>query len=498
MNEETPVTSHPLSVEQEEQYLEVKTKDLVEDFNSDDFAAMMEGGLKDLRLHFERGEKIVGKVCRVDEKNVYVDIKSTQEGIIDKVEFINKEGELTVQVGDIVEAFVVDTRKGITLSVKLGGDLIDSNLDEAFKNGIAVEGKFIAERKGGYTVSIGSGEAFCPYSQADLFVTQGHSLVGVQGLFIITQYSDRDMVVSRKKVLVQEQKKQIEALKWSMKVGDRLAGEVVKVLDFGAFVDIGGIQGMIPASELSYTGKRQNVSDVLSVGDRVEVIVKALNWEAEKITLSYRGAKTSWHDIESEFTQGLLCEGVVTRIESYGAFVEIDDEVEGLLHISSVAETLNRRVKSLHDVMNVGDTIIVEIDAVDIEKHRISLLYSYENLTQEDKQYIKDKKDGVGAGQSYTGTVSFIKPFGVIVDLGAGRSGLLHQSATGGKITHKIGETVDVVVRDVAEGGKRVSLILAGATEEENPLDDWMHHKATIQQEGELNSMASLLGEIKF
>lgn len=543
------------------------------DNDVDDFEAMINQSLEGLTLRFKNGEQVKGRVSRIDGKSVYINLKSRQDGIIDRAEFLDKEGNLSVNLDDEVEAMVLSTRNDtLQLTVKMDGLMAAGHLSEAYAAGIPVEGRFKEERKGGYTVDVGGVDAFCPYSQADLRpLPAGTSLVGVTGTFLITQLSeDGDVVVSRRRILERDREKQKEALKFTLKIGDRITGEVTRIMEFGAFVDLGGTEGLIPAAELSWSGKRVSPSDMLREGDRAEVIVKAIDWERDRISLSYRGAKIPWEaiadqyrigstcrgtvmriepfgvfveigddvdgllhisqianalhkrikspgeiykvgdevtvriesidderhrisltlppegfqmgwdEIAEEFAPGTLCEGIVTRLEPFGAFVELEDGLEGLLHISRIGNAYRRRIKTPQEVLSVGEEIIVEVEAVDPERRRIS-------LSLPEKESASAKEMEIKMGDRFDGIVKFIKPFGVVIELGGGLSGLLHQSQTGDRVIHRIGDCVPVIVSEVSEDKRRISLILPDAVEtqkEEAEIREWLDRNQAPETNG--------------
>lgn len=548
-----------------------------------DYEAMVEASLKNLQIKFRTGAQIKGVVCGMDDKSVFLNVKSTQEGILDRRELLDENGEMTVKVGDEIDAMILSTKNDLLmLTAKMDGVLAAQHLDDAFKAGLPVEGRFGDERKGGYSVDIGGVTAFCPYSQADLRpLPQGTSLSGIPGVFLITQLTDDDCVVSRRRILEQERNKKRDALKFNLKIGDKITGEVTRIMDFGAFVELGGIEGMIPASELSWSGRRVIPSEILKEGDRAEVIVKDIDWERERVSLSYRGAKIAWEsiaeefhpgrtvrgtimrmesfgafvelgnevegllhvnemsnyfhkrvkrpedvykigdeisvtihnidderhrislllppdgthmtweEIEEEFTPGTLCEGIITRMESFGVFVELEDEVEGLLHISKIGSALRRHIKSPDEVFHMGEELVVEIESVDAERRRISLRLP-------PKEVSADESVSLEIGQTYEGVVKFMKPFGVIIDLGNRHTGLLHQSQTGDKIIHKIGDKVNVVIEAIGEDDK-ISLTLPeslAAKAEEAELREWFDKKDEVKTVNELSAISDAFNGI--
>ncbi len=332
---------------------------------------MITNKIEGYKLNFKAGEKITGEIVLIDKKSIFVDIQSTSEGVINREELVNKDGELTVKVGDSIEAYYIKTSsEGIFLTIKMSGNVAEQHLSEAFSNKIPVDGKVLEERKGGFTVKIGNSDAFCPYSQISLRRQEASSFIGNSYPFIIQEMNSRNLVVSRRVYLEKEKESILEKLKESLSVGDNVTGTVIKVLDFGAFVDLDGTDGFIPVSELSWS-RSVKAKDVVSEGDTVDVVIKNLDWKNDKITLSFKSAKSPWSSMVEQYSIGSKCQATITNLQHFGAFAEINEGVEGLIHISKLGA--GRRINHPKEVVKVGDILDVEIDNINFEKQQISL-----------------------------------------------------------------------------------------------------------------------------
>ena len=336
----------------------------------ENFESILNASMDNLKMDFKSGDKVTGTISSIDKKTIFVDIKAMSEGIINREEFLT-DGELSIKVGDEIEAYYIDsTDEGIFLTVKMSGDTMDKHLLDAYSSGIPVEGKVLKEQKGGYIVKVGSSEAFCPYSQMSLNRESADKLIGNSYAFHVQEMKSSNLVVSRRKILLDEQEQEKESLRESLQVGDIVTGTVRKILDFGVFVNLGPVDGLIPMSELSW--KRGVKADsILSEGDEVRVAIKALNWKTEKITLSFKSASTPWSDIESKYALGNISTATVVKLEAFGAFVELENEIEGLVHISKLG--IKKRINHAKEAVSIGEKILVKVIKMDSDKHQIGL-----------------------------------------------------------------------------------------------------------------------------
>lgn len=402
------------------------------DTSGDDFAAMLEefGGTSAKKL--EPGDKVEAEVIHLSKDAVFCKVSPTQEGVLPLTEVTDETGEPTVAVGDRIEAFVTSTRGGIELRRKLGRDVIDVELlEQAKAERMPIEGTVTGVNKGGLEVAVGGTRGFCPIGQADVdYVEDASVLVGKTLEFLVSDVREegRNVVLSRRALLEARRREQAEKTLSTLEVGARVSGTVSRVLDFGAFVDIGGVDGLIPISQLSYSNV-EAVADIVSPGDHVEVEVLKIEDDPKRpgrprIGLSLKAAQQDPFDLHADaLGVGSEHEGEVTRVEGYGAFVEIFPGLQGLVHVSELGY---ERVRHPSDVVRVGDAVRVRILKVDPGERRIS-------LSIKDAQPEPLAADGspLAPGAMVQGIVERIERYGVFVSLAGGPSALLPASETG-------------------------------------------------------------------
>lgn len=336
---------------------------------------------KKSQQRLNRGEQVRGRVIEIASNVAFVNIGAKAEAMIDLVEFKDAEtGEIRLAVGDEIEARVADDggRSGtIVLRRTMGRGAGVAELEQAHALGIAVEGTVVGQNKGGYEIQMGGVRAFCPGSQIDVRRADPDSYVGQRLRFQITKIdgNGRNVVVSRRVVLEAEAAEKAAATWERLRVGSVVDGTVVSLRDFGAFVDLGGVEGMIHVSELGYT-RSQHPSEVLEVGQRVQAQVIKVEPGAAgargRIGLSLRAlARDPWTDVAQQFPVGSETKGVVQRLEPFGAFVQIAPGVEGLVHISQMS--LDRRLSHARQAATAGQEVDVTIVSIDPEKRRIGL-----------------------------------------------------------------------------------------------------------------------------
>jgi small subunit ribosomal protein S1 len=330
------------------------------------------------------GERIQGKVVAVGSEQVFVDIGAKAEASIDIENLKDAEGNVTVAVGDPVEAVVasVDAETGaIVLGGRHGRQVHGgAELEDAYRQGLPVEGTITGAIKGGLEVQIAGHRAFCPASQADIrFVEDLSSLVGQHHAFRITKFEGGrrvNLVVSRRALLEEQQAVLAAETRESLKEGAVMTGTVTGMKEFGAFVDLGGVEGMVHVSELAL-GRVGHPQEVLHVGQQVEVAVLRIEQTGnpkrpEKIALSIRAlAKDPWSDAASRYRPGTRINGKVTRTQPFGAFVELEPGLEGMVHVSELGA--GRRINHPDEVLRTGQTVEVTVLQVDGERRRIGL-----------------------------------------------------------------------------------------------------------------------------
>src|SRR5882672_2800053 len=292
---------------------------------------------------FEKGQTVEGTIVAIGPEVAFVDVGGKGEATIDIDELKDAEGNLEVAVGDRIQAMVVSTVGGLTLSRKLArGAATRRQLEDAFHTGLPVEGKVERAVKGGYEVRIARQRAFCPVSQIDTIRSDAASHEGRVYQFRIVEFKEggRNLVVSRRALLEEEQRAQAADVRRSIVAGAVLTGRVTSVREFGAFVDLGGgVQGLLHVSEMGWS-RVSDTSQVVKPGDQITVKVLQVDETKEKISLGLKQLTADpWSNVRATYEVGQVRTGRVTRIAQFGAFVELEPGVEGLAHASTFAPT---------------------------------------------------------------------------------------------------------------------------------------------------------------
>ena len=437
---------------------------------NDAFGDVLDNQLSRLRKGFDPGERVSGTVTAIDRNGVFVDINARCEGIIDRTELENDEGELTVAVGDTVEAYFLGGREDeLRLTTRISGGADTEMLFNAYQAGIPVEGRVESEINGGFQVNVSGNRGFCPYSQIDVHRQEPGLFIGQTLLFDILEFDEHrgDLVLSRRQLLEREREKNKEELKKSLSEDDIVEGTVTKLMPFGAFVDLGGIDGLIPISQLAW-GHTEKPEDIVSVGEKVRVLIRDIDWDRERISLSLRHAQGDpWQDLSYRYHVGMKVEGRVVRLMPFGAFVELEPGVDGLVHISKLGA--GRRVNHPKEVVSEGDTVAVSIEKIDLDERRIGLSMEDTGAAASEEEQVFGSPEDVRPGATITGRVDGIKDFGVFVELPGEQTGLLHISEIDlgstrdkeGALKNKfpLGSTIRVTVKKIE--GDRIGLTLS-------------------------------------
>ena len=342
------------------------------------FAAMFERSQKDSG-HLTPGSKVEATVLTITKDWVFLDTGRKGEGVLDIKELTDADGNLSVKVGDKVSAWFISSRNNeMRFTTKLGGGgqgaAGNAQLEEAYAAGIPVEGVVEKEVKGGFEVKVAGSRAFCPFSQMGLRrVDDSAALIGKHMAFRISEYAEngRNIVLSHRALLEEELQEKKDALKETLKVGDRVKGTVTSLRDFGAFVSIGCVEGLLPISEVAYT-RVNDVSEILSVGQELDLVVKGIDWEKDRISFSLKDTLVDpWEEAASAFPEGSYQNGKVARLTPFGAFVTLGSGVDGLIHISKLGA--GKRIQHPKEVLAEGQAVEVKVEGVDREQRRISL-----------------------------------------------------------------------------------------------------------------------------
>jgi small subunit ribosomal protein S1 len=340
----------------------------------EDFASMFEASLRAER--FERGQTIEGTIVGIGPEVAFVNVGGKGEAVIEIAELKNDEGVLEVAVGDRIQAMVVSTEGGLTLSRRLArGAATERQLKDAFHAGLPVEGRVERAVKGGYEVRIARQRAFCPLSQIDILRnTSPAEHEGRVYAFRIIEYKEggRNLIVSRRALLEEEQRASAGEVRRSIVAGAVLTGHVISVREFGAFVDLGaGVQGLLHVSEMGWS-RVLDASQVVTPGEEITVKVLRVDDDTQRIALGLKqlGADP-WSTVQATYEVGQVRTGRITRLAEFGAFVELEPGVEGLAHASTFAPTGHS--KGWSRSVAVGLTAAFEILSIDLEKKRIGV-----------------------------------------------------------------------------------------------------------------------------
>ena len=352
--------------------------------DTEDFATLFEASLKAKRV--ERGQTIEGTIVAIGPEVAFIDVGGKGEATIDVAELKDDEGDIEVAVGDRIQAVVVSTAGGLTLSRKLArGAASQRQLEDAFHSGLPVEGKVEKVVKGGYEVRVAGQRAFCPFSQIDTARTDPSQHEGKVYTFRITEYKEggRNLVVSRRTLLEEEQRATAAEVKKTIVTGAVINGRVASVREFGAFIDLGGgVQGLLHISEMGWS-RVADPSEMLKPGDEITVKVLQVDEAKGKISLGLKQlSEDPWSRVEATYAVGQVLTGRVTRVTEFGAFVELAPGIEALAHVSTFAPT--GRSDDWKTSVGVGLAVAVEILSIDLEKKRIGVAVVPSDLGRDD------------------------------------------------------------------------------------------------------------------
>jgi small subunit ribosomal protein S1 len=407
---------------------------------------------------------VTGRVLEIGDDWVTVDINYKAEGLVPSEEFRNPEGGYDISVGDEVDVFLgsMDSDDGVLVLSKERADLMKAweEISKAVERDEVVTGMITARVKGGLSVDIGV-KAFLPGSQVDLRPVKNlEKLIGETYDFKIIKFNKKrgNIVLSRRVLLEQERAVKREETLDKLQVGAILTGVVKNITDYGAFIDLGGIDGLLHITDMSY-GRLNHPSEMFEVGQTVEVKILKFDPETQRVSLGYKQIKPDpWEEAAYKYPIGAIVRGKVVSLPDYGAFVELEDGIEGLVHISEM--TWNKRIKHPSKLVNVGDIIEAKVLDVDVEEKRISL--SMKQLEANPWDLIEQKYP---IGSIVKGKVRNITDFGIFVGIEDGIDGLVHISdlSWGQRIKHPSdryakGDEVEARVLAIDKENERFSL----------------------------------------
>jgi small subunit ribosomal protein S1 len=440
--------------------------------SSETFAELFESTSTALK----EGEVVSGTVLSVDEDNIQIDIGFKSEGLVPTWEFMNDDGTVFVNVGDTVDVLLEeaeDAHGRIVLSKEKADRLkIWDEISRAYKAEEPVEGTVIARVKGGLAVDIGV-KAFLPGSQVDLRPVRNLENVVNQRLkFKVIKFNKRrgNIVLSRRALLETERKKLREETLATLAPEQIVDGVIKNLTDYGAFIDLGGIDGLLHVTDMSW-GRVNHPSDLFQVGDEIKIKVLKFDPESERVSLGLKQIQPDpWIDAGIRYPIGRRIEGKVVSLAEYGAFVELEPGIEGLIHVSEISWT--KRIKHPSKVVSVGD--VVESIVLDVSERDRKISLGMKQIEPNPWSVIEEKYP---INTRVSGTIRNITNFGVFVGLEEGIDGLVHVSDISWteQVKHpgerfKKGETVEAVVLKIDRENEKFSLGIKQL--EENPWDE--------------------------
>ena len=410
---------------------------------------------------FKEGSIVKGHVLEIRPREVLVDIGYKSEGVISKSEFEDMED---LQVGDEVEVLLErleDDQGMVRLSKEKAAHKQNwEKIVKVFQGDGLIKGKVKAVVKGGLTVNVGV-EAFLPGSQIDVVPPKDlHQFVGNTYDFKIVKVNDdrKNVVLSRRELIEQERSDKRQKFLDNVKIGDTVKGAVKNLTDFGAFIDLNGMDGLLHITDMTW-GRLGHPSELLKVGQEVEVQVLDINKEKERVSLGLKQTQSNpWDKIEERFLIGTKVKGKITNLVPYGAFVEIEEGVEGLIHVSELSWT--KRITRPGDVLTVGQEVEAQVLGVNKEEQKISL-----GVRQLENNPWDEMEQRYMIGKQVKGKVRNMTAYGAFIELEEGIDGMVHVSDLSWtrKINHpseilKKGDEVEAVVIDIDKSNQRISL----------------------------------------
>lgn len=463
--------------------------------SGEDFGSMLDQ-FEQEQSTLQEGEVVRGTVVGITERGVVIDFGYKSEGLVSQAEFM-ENGEITVKRGDEVDVLVKNMESGEGFPILSRADAVRlrawDDLEKAFNDGTSVKGKVIERIKGGLRVDVDGIPTFLPGSQVDVRPLRNlDSLRGreIEAKVIKLNRKRSNVVLSRKAILEERNAgKKGETLD-QIEEDIIVEGQIKNLTDYGAFVDLGGVDGLLHVTDMSW-GRLQNPGELFKVGDTVQVKVLRFDRGRERVSLGYKQLLPDpWESIEERFPPMTRITGKIASVTDYGAFVELEPGVEGLVHVSEMS--WSKRVKHPSKLVNPGDTVDVEVLGVDAKARRISL-----GMKQVQENPWKTLSDRYQVGARVHGRVRNLTDFGAFIEIEEGIDGLVHVSdiSWSRRIKHpgevlKKGQQVDAVITGIDPDNRRMSLSMKDL--EPNAWNDFVaSHKPGDVVKGKIARFAS-------
>ncbi len=414
--------------------------------------------------NFAEGEVFEGKVINITDDYVTVDIGYKQEGLVQTREFKNYDGTLKVKMGDTITVYLekLESHMGNLILSKDKAEILVAwdRISEACEKGESVEGTVIAKVKGGLSVDIGV-KAFLPGSQIDIRPVRNlDKYIGKTMEFKVIKFNKKrgNIVLSRRSILQEERGKLRDETLGQIQEGMIVKGIVKNITDYGAFIDLGGVDGLLHITDMSW-GRVKHPSDIIGVGDEIEVKILKYDESKERVSLGLKQVQPNpWESAQAKYKIGEKVKGEVVSVKDYGVFIELPDGIEGLIHVSEMSWTSKNKHPS--KMVNVGETVEAQVLEVDVENKRISL-----GLKQLQPNPWDDLAKKYKVGSTVEGKVKAVVDFGAFIDLGEEVDALIHASDVSWTKKNinpndefKVGQTVKALVIAVDKENQKFSL----------------------------------------
>jgi len=446
------------------------------DMEEESFADLLESYSDGMKDDLQVGDKISGQIIAIGKDTIFIDTGTKIDGAAEKQELLDDNQAFPYEVGDTLELYVVSMSEDeIRLSRALSGIGGYHMLKDAFDGAVPVEGKVTAQCKGGFHVEILKRRAFCPISQMDVkFVEDLEPYIGNTYSFLITRLEEKakNIVVSRRALLAEALEKERQAFYEKLVPGDVYEGTVTKLMPYGAFVELSpGVEGMVHISEVRWS-RVENLEEVLKVSEPVTVRVLGVKDEnkpgLKKIEHSIKQVQGDpWQTVGDKYNPGDMVQGTIVRCMKFGAFVELEAGIEGLVHISEMSYT--RRIHNPEDVVRIGETVTVLVKEIDPDRRRIAL-----SIKDVEGDPWAQVLDDFRVGQKLSGTLEKKESFGCFVNLKPGITGLLPKSkisAAGIDVAIdklKDGQHLTVIIENINPAERKISLVPGDGEAETN------------------------------
>ncbi len=471
VREATP--DEDVDVERGKVYESIEELDKLEqEYSPEEFDALSKF-YEDTLVDFKPGQVVFGKVLAIGDKEVAIDIGFKSEGSVPVDEFDHLE---ELNIGDNVEVLIdeIEDSEGFLVLSKKKADFMRTwdKIIESYENGEILQGQCVRRIKGGIVVDLGGVDAFLPGSQIDVRpIRDFDALIGKEMDFKIVKVNHlrKNIVVSHRVLVEEEMKGQREKILSELERGQILEGIVKNITDFGVFIDLGGVDGLLHINDLSW-GRVSHPSEVVALDEKINVVVLDFNEPKDRISLGLKQLQPHpWEDVEEKYPVGSTVRGKVVSLSDYGAFVELEKGVEGLIHISEMSWT--QHIKHPSKILAVGEMVDAKVLNIQKDERKISL-----GLKQLEPDPWDTLAERYPVGSRHTGIVRNLTNFGAFVELEEGIDGLIHISDLSWtkKIRHpgevvKKGDEIQVIVLNVDRDNRRISL--GYKQTQENPWD---------------------------